>query len=164
MVEDSMKRDKIFSAANLIVKPSLIHGYGVFANRTFNNGDIIEECYALCVEPTLTSLSNYLFSANKKCLLPLGFGAIYNHSNIPNANCHIQLLDSKIIFKANQVIKKGEEIFISYGENWLSQRQIPYIAYTWRLKTRRILSMFMVGLRFILIILMIFASAKFLQN
>lgn len=66
-------------------------------------------------------------------LLPLGYGALYNHSDTPNAFSKIieenhtdkekEMPKRKIlIFFANRSIRRYEEVFISYGKNWWRNR------------------------------------------
>jgi len=56
--------------------------------------------------------------------MPLGNGAIYNHSSDPNAHYDYDRINNLIIFKTDKPIKKDEEIFVSYGKHWLSDRNI----------------------------------------
>src|SRR5205823_8748120 len=88
-------------------------------------GEIIEECYAL-VEEKFALFRNYIFETDQKSLeaLPLGYGAIYNHSKDYNAD-YIYIPEWNIIrFLAERKIEKGEEILISYGEEWFSDRKM----------------------------------------
>lgn len=111
---------------NIDVRKSHIHRYGVFANKNFNPGELIEECYALSInDDESRGLINYLFQGGYQCnVLPLGYGCIYNHSNNPNA-AHRYYPDLFILtIHAKKFIKKGEEIFISYGDDWFTSRGI----------------------------------------
>ena len=107
----------------LIVKQSSIHGYGVFAAEDIKKGDIIEECYVL---PTDESIyyDNYRFRSDYGLVLPLGYGALYNHSNEPNASFVFCLQNSILVFNAKKAIKRGEEICIHYGSAWFANRDI----------------------------------------
>ena len=51
-----------------------------------------------------------------------GFGIIYNHADNPNATYSLNLKNSIATIKATRKITKGEEIFVSYGEEWFSSR------------------------------------------
>lgn len=111
------------NSSKLIVKPSSIHGYGVFANQDFNPQELIEECYALLIHDKNNELIDYYFKVDQCSALCFGFGSIYNHSSQPNAE-HRYIADrSLMLFRAIKPIKKGEEIFISYGSTWFSSRQ-----------------------------------------
>lgn len=45
----------------------------------------------------------------------LGFGMIYNHSKYNNVDYSIDYKDFLFRYKTNQKIKKGQELFINYG-------------------------------------------------
>lgn len=109
--------------APLIVKKSSRHGYGVFAGKRFKEGDLIEECYILITRGKDKALENYYFDVNGKYALLTGFGCIYNHSEDPNADYRYNEKRKLFTFKAEKTIRKGEEIFISYGEDWFSDRK-----------------------------------------
>lgn len=110
----------------LIVKPSSIHGLGVFADTDIQAGEIIEECYTLVASDD-PELNHYLFSweDSKKHAIPLGFGCIYNHAEDPNARHESDYQLRIMTIKANRFIPKGEEIFISYGKYWFDSRNMP---------------------------------------
>lgn len=111
-------------ARKLLVKKSTIQGYGVFADEDIQPNMIIEEGYLLETEGRDIRLANYIFGYDQKSLLALGFGSIYNHSEHPNADYVCDPVLSIITFRANRFIKRGEEIFISYGKEWFSSRQM----------------------------------------
>lgn len=106
----------------LIVKKSSLHGYGVFAGKTFRKGEIIEECYIIMTRGGDKTLQDYYFAVNGRYGLFTGFGIIYNHSEDPNADYIIKAKRKLVTFKAVRTIHKGEEIFISYGDKWFSSR------------------------------------------
>lgn len=111
--------------APITAKPSTIHGYGVFADVDIEKNAVIEECHILIMHD-FTALFNYLFSykqdgKNQSCL-PLGYGALYNHSDEPNAEYAFNEENSLLVFTALRPIKAGEEIFITYGSNWFASR------------------------------------------
>jgi SET domain-containing protein len=114
-------------SSSIVVKPSLIHGYGVFARKTIRKGSVIEECPML--ETTgydIADLQNYFFRLSEKTSgIALGFGCIYNHSPDPNASFSLDKKNMLMIVKAQRTIQAGEEIFISYGPEWFSDREIP---------------------------------------
>lgn len=47
----------------------------------------------------------------------LGFGMIYNHSEQPNISYSIDYKDFLFKYTTNRNIKKGEELFINYGNS-----------------------------------------------
>lgn len=108
--------------SNICVMKSLLHGYGVFAEQSFLPGEIIEECYLLTVPPKC--LNNYVFGLRDNKVLALGYGSLYNHADFPNAQVELDRIENIAIFSAISPIKKGDEILISYGKNWVLARNI----------------------------------------
>ncbi len=102
------------------------YGRGVFANRDFSSGDIIE------LAPYIEDLNDnfkgvvrdYIFSKNGDrtiSVVAFGFASMYNHKDFPNAKWDIG--DNYVIIKCIAPIKKGEEIFISYGNQYWKTRE-----------------------------------------
>lgn len=107
----------------VVVRKSKTHGYGVFAAKPFKKGEIIEECYILVsAKGGDKRLEDYYFDVDGKYGIFTGFGVIYNHAENPNCDYFIYPKRKIAIFKANQPIKKGEEIFVSYGDKWFETR------------------------------------------
>lgn len=102
----------------------MLHGYGVFAGKHFKKGEIIEECYAIITKGGDETLEDYYFAVKKKYALLTGFGSIYNHTHEPNADYIINAKRQLAIIKAAQSIRKGEEIFVSYGDKWFTSRDM----------------------------------------
>jgi len=119
-VKNNLFRNRLF------IKKSSIQGYGVFAEKDIAAGEIIEECHTIATEAVCPKLNNYYFNSGdeKLSILALGFGSIYNHSVQPNAEYVFDRNTSLLIIKASHSIKAGEEIFISYGAEWFSSRQM----------------------------------------
>jgi SET domain-containing protein len=115
-VKKELVRNKI------VVRKSSLHGYGVYAEKSFKKGEIIEECYMIVSRGGDKKLEDYYFDADGRYGLLTGFGSIYNHSDEPNADYKIQTKRRLAIIKADRAIKKGEEIFVSYGEKWFKTR------------------------------------------
>ncbi len=112
---------KLFQT-KLFVKKSPTHGYGVFAGKSIKKGEKIEECYMLVSRGGDKKLEDYYFDAKGKNAIFLGFGCIYNHADEPNADYTINMRDHVATIKASRNIRKGEEIFVSYGTKWFSSR------------------------------------------
>lgn len=107
----------------IFVKKSSMHGYGVFAAKSYKKGELIEQCYAIITRGGDKTLEDFYFDAKKrKYALLTGFGSIYNHSDEPNADYTINVHKRLATFKAAKRIAKGEEIFVSYGDEWFSSR------------------------------------------
>lgn len=110
----------------LIVKPSAIHGQGVFAAADILPEQVIEECRTLYTEKK-TPFNNYLFACGDGYALALGFGSLYNHSPTPNARFEVDEEKLILTITAKTEIKAGDEIFIHYGKKWFATRDIPMI-------------------------------------
>jgi len=109
----------------IYVKRSTMHGYGVFAGKTIKKGDIIEKCYTIISKKGGDkALDDYYFDANGKYAIPTGFGIIYNHADEPNADYTINLKTRITTLVAERTIRKGEEIFVSYGDEWFKSRRL----------------------------------------
>jgi hypothetical protein len=106
------------------VRPSKIHNYGVFADKNIRKGEIIEVCPTVEVDNNNGKVGNYTFNitTTNQCILVLGYGMVYNHSNSTNAIHYVE--DELMVYAAKRFIRKGEEIFISYGKNWFTDRNI----------------------------------------
>ena len=93
---------------------------GVFANKDYKKDDVIEICPTISEETSKFQgiLRDYIFKYDDKySLLAFGFCSMYNHSDNYNALWTI-LSKDQIKFYATKDIKKGEEIFTSYGEGY----------------------------------------------
>jgi len=106
----------------VIVKRSRLHGYGVFAGKNFKKGEVIEDCYFILSKGGDDGIEDFYFDVRGRYAVFLGYGSIYNHSDDPNADYFINVKDRVTTFKADRPIKKGEEISISYGDDWFSLR------------------------------------------
>jgi hypothetical protein len=111
-------------------------GRGVFANKDFNEGDVIEIGSLLVGtnENMFIGLyQNYVWNKNGKILLPLGFASICNHTY--DKNSEIYFYDDFYNLIAIKNIKKNEEILVSYCygqtkeecEYWFSSKNIKQI-------------------------------------
>ncbi len=113
----------------IYVDNSPVHGLGVFAKEKIYKDEVIEECPVLKLPiergEHSSLLIDYRFNFPSTGLwteqvIPFGYGALYNHSNDPNAYwCSV---DDKrtFLFVASRDIEAGEEIFTYYGgsEYW----------------------------------------------
>lgn len=110
--------------APVVVKNSPIHWRGVFASVHIKAGELIEECHTI-INKNLAGLVDYSFKVYEKpgfSAMPLGFGAIYNHSPVPNATYDLNSELFIMRFIATRDISPGEEIFVSYGQKWFDKR------------------------------------------
>lgn|SRR3990167_991972 len=111
----------------IAVRKSSISGYGVFALKRIKKGEKIEECYMLVSKGGDKKLEDYYFDAKGKYAFFTGFGSIYNHADDPNATYTMNMKKSMATLKASRSIQKGEEIFISYGDEWFKCRRMKPI-------------------------------------
>ena len=120
-------------STSVYVKTSYIggtYGRGVFSNKFYYPGEIIEVAPCISEIPpeeyeTQSIMRDYVFTSRednyKKSHYCYGFASIYNHSDNPNAEWSIR--GSNNIIKAIKLIKPGDEITHSYGENYWKSRE-----------------------------------------
>lgn len=134
------------TTCDIYVAPSKIAnaGYGVFANKSFKKGDVIERAPFLEIEtPYGNELMNYVFQSHldrTKSLIVFGYGSIYNHSLTPNVVYSInpQLPSDRLFtYQAAKPIKKDEELFINYGEEHKVNEMIRQLAQQNHKNTRK---------------------------
>jgi hypothetical protein len=93
-------------------------GRGVFARRTIAAGTVIEEVPVLSLpadDVEATALAGHCFLWGRGTVaLPLGYGALYNHSYAPNAE-YVDRTPQTKLFRAVRDIAAGEEITINYN-------------------------------------------------
>ncbi|MCP3103256.1 SET domain-containing protein-lysine N-methyltransferase [Myxococcus sp. K15C18031901] len=110
-------------------------GYGVFTDEFIKAGDLIEECRYLKVLQKHTRhppLDDYVFQirwsereqqpAGDWVALVLGYGMLYNHAKEPNAAYYRAVDRDLFTFYALRDIHPGEQVFISYGDEWWDSR------------------------------------------
>ena len=117
---------------------SAVHSRGVFATEDIESEEIIETCPMVPLEHRIKyhndpQLYRYLYTHKCPCLdcdkhggiflMVLGYGMIYNHQDTPNTIWNFRYKDKVAEVIASRPIKKGEEIFVSYGENYFNGRK-----------------------------------------
>ena len=110
--------------AEIEIKASRIHRYGVFADEFILPGEVIEECPVIVCDDGCAAIKNYVFNwqEDAKSAVALGCGSIYNHSPQPNARFETDPASQTITFTAIKPIRRGEEILVNYGDDWLKAR------------------------------------------
>ena len=107
-------------------------GRGVFAQKRFEKGEIIEVCPVIVLPPEEidflehTKLYNYYFawgSDSKEAAIALGYGSLYNHSYTPNAKYEKDLINGFLKYSCIKEIQQNEEITINY--NWDPEDKTP---------------------------------------
>jgi uncharacterized protein len=129
-------KSKLFQN-KLIVKKSSIHGYGVFAGKAIKKGERIEECYMVLTKVEDDTLGDYFFNIRGKNAVVTGFGWIYNHSEDPNADYDFNYKNRIMVFRATRPIKKDEEIYVTYGDDWFKSRDLVPLDPVVKKKKRR---------------------------
>ena len=122
-LNEKTDENKIFSN-NYLAKSKLLNdGYGVFANKNYKKDEIVEKNKFLEYLDNSSGLENYKFKSHKdssKSIIVLGNGCMFNHKDNNNVDYYYE--DDFIIYKATRDIKKNEELFINYGDNWFNAR------------------------------------------
>ena len=99
-------------------------GRGVFASKDFTVGEIIE--LSPYIEDDIENfkgvMRDYVFKKDDKAIAVLGYVSLCNHMDEPNALWKI--IDSNFVIIARYIIKKDEEIFISYGNGYWDSRNL----------------------------------------
>jgi hypothetical protein len=113
---------KIAGKRGLVVREGP-RGRGVFATRTFAEGETVEVCPTVEISEGGGDLADYLFESTNEgmFLVVLGFGMLYNHSSEPNLE-YFQENEAALSFVAQRQIEKDDELTISYGDEWWSAR------------------------------------------
>lgn len=118
------------TTSDLIIKESKIKGAGrgVYANKNYKQGEIIETCPMIDVDVNTTPddhiLQDYIFdhiTDENKRVLVFGYGSMYNHSDDYNVD-YDQTQENTMVYTANRDIQKGEELYISYGDDYWNSR------------------------------------------
>jgi SET domain-containing protein len=117
---------------------SPIHNRGMFAIEEIEKDELIEICPMVILGFRMRyhndpKIRDYCFSQTCPCddckkhgghyLMVLGYGQIYNHHDDNNARISFDLKNSLAFIHANKNIKKDEEVFVSYGENYFKSRK-----------------------------------------
>ena len=116
------------SRGAVLIDASKVAGRGAFAKRAIKEGDIVERCPALEVtdKDIGGELLNYVFygSAENKRLVAMGYGMLFNHSPQPNVAYYREdgPTGAELIIYALRDIRKGEELYYNYGDDWWSTR------------------------------------------
>jgi len=127
----------------LLKKHTNIHGIGVYANRNFNRGEVVERCIAVIIPSDRNSpiLDEYIYGHRDAYIdVVLGYGMVYNHHSNETLHVHSSEAFSIRTEHSNRVfdfiltalydIQKGEEIFTSYGtgDGWFDERGMTYVS------------------------------------
>lgn len=120
----------------LYVAPSPRGGRGVFTAEPLMAGSIIEICPVIVLPAAdravihNTHLHDYYFLwEDEQCAIALGYGSLYNHASVPNAEYGMDYEQLTIDVFCIRDIAAGEEITIDYisggnerSELWFAER------------------------------------------
>jgi len=100
-------------------------GRGVYAQKNYRAGDIIEICPIITIKHTDVrgKLLDYVFGNefNDDVSVAFGYCSLYNHKNTNSANWLI--VNDTMIIEANKNIKHGDQIYVSYGDQYWNSRK-----------------------------------------
>ena len=120
----------------ITIKNSPGKGRGVFADKDFQEGDVIEISHVTVVpqvdEINKTDLQWYVFTwglQEELYAIAHGYGSLYNHSYQPNAQYKKFQYDKIILFTAIKSIKIGEEIFVNYNGEPDCQDEVMHVKF-----------------------------------
>ena len=102
-------------------------GRGVIATAPIAKGETIEVVPVLAIDAVDSTgvLADYIVDLGDDsdgAALMLGYGSLYNHSEEPNAE-YVHQADDEYAFVALHDIGAGEEITISYSDEWWETRE-----------------------------------------
>ena len=121
----SYENNSEYIIPNATIKNSEVGGRGMFANRYFYKGEIVEISPAIKTKEKSIDdkIRDYVFGLDEEyCLVVFGYGAIYNHSDTPNLE-YLNIGEDKVKYTCIKDIKEGEEMFVSYGEKYWNERE-----------------------------------------
>ncbi len=109
---------------SICVRESPGKGRGVFAQKIFKIGEVIEVSPVIVLPGEeidsleLTQLYSYYFAwgpESKDAAIALGYGSLYNHSYTPNARYYKDFDKCLLTYVCIKDIRKDEEITINYN-------------------------------------------------
>jgi hypothetical protein len=126
---DENSENILYYPCDIYVKKSMKggkYGRGVYANKDFELDETIELAPYIEDEETNTAgiVRDYTFSRKgndpNNVVIAFGFASLYNHDD--NNNASWVVTDDHVKIYTVKPIKKGEEIFITYGTKYWESR------------------------------------------
>lgn len=114
-----------FSGLRIGESRTVPNGKGVYALKDFKRGQVVERCPVLRQREgeVRGQLNDYVFDlGDGEVGVVWGYGSMYNHSENPHLNYTYDPERKEMDFVAVRPIRKGEEIFSSYGRQWWRDR------------------------------------------
>lgn len=115
---------ELFKKADIEIKPSPVHRYGVFAKKDIYPNEVVEECPIIIFDKLTQDYQEAVATrrafnyGGDCCVIALGYGSMYNHSEDPNAKPKADQENNILNFIATKHIPAGTEIFINYGSGY----------------------------------------------
>lgn len=116
-----METTVLSPSLNVYTKSVPGKGRGVFAKRDLKEGELIEVCPVIVCPGSdwerleKTALADYYLNFGDDAAVVLGFGSLYNHSELhPNARTVRKVQEKIVEFYATCDIRKDEEILFRY--------------------------------------------------
>jgi SET domain-containing protein len=115
-----MLEDREPIVESLCVRPAEGKGRGVFAERAFARGELIERTPVIVLPGNQwelleqTALRDYYFDWGSEAAVPVGFAMIYNHSEHPNVRVFRHVSEGVVEIVALRDITLGEELTHHY--------------------------------------------------
>jgi hypothetical protein len=117
-------------------------GRGVFVGDNFAEEEILESAVTIAIPRTMATnsqLHNYVFDTGigGYSMISLGVSSLLNHASFPNVHhtwadhdlkepqriAHLPFsVFTMTVFKTSETVIAGQELFISYGDDWLVER------------------------------------------
>mmetsp|Transcript_3122 Transcript_3122/g.12133 ORF Transcript_3122/g.12133 Transcript_3122/m.12133 type:complete len:295 (-) Transcript_3122:187-1071(-) len=126
----------VLHSFSVFVAPSPVHGWGVFAGKDFVLHELVHESPGRLLRGAAREVRDDIFelgwdepNAGNMSILGLGFASLHNHATDPNVQAQWERSErhgGRVvgIFFALRDVKQGEELFISYGEEWWTSRRV----------------------------------------
>lgn len=121
----------LFRHPAVAVRPSSIHGWGVFTTAALPAGTVIEECPFVAIPHTTqehidSALEPYVFSYPPDhpvaTAVPMGYAMLYNHGYLPNMRWRPEQQRMLMVFYTVTTVDAGEELLHNYGEGYWEHR------------------------------------------
>lgn len=136
--ESKLPMPELYRPTKIQIGYSPVHYRGIFATDDIEAGEIVERCPIVPLAWRMNYQKDpavwaYCFTQVCPCeeckrhgghfIMVLGYGQIYNHQDDNNADLKINMKDQIADVIAKKPIKKGEEIFVSYGDRYFQNRE-----------------------------------------
>jgi hypothetical protein len=125
--------NECFSNNKVRLGKSCLGDRGAFATCDISAGEVVEVC-PLVIEkrsnvPYRSAMDDYVFAIDKSNVaISFGYCSFFNHNNNNNVTWRLNPDTKRMTMFAVRDIKKDEEMFVSYGENYWKSRGIQPIS------------------------------------